>query len=261
MPNSDLDLTKIDADLDEVRANVNHGDAQHNPWALQALRSAEQLRAALGPAFAVIRQNAMTEAARRQRADQDDDLHPSPAQMGDTMTVEPGEWTPLDDHGTQLYVYGDQPVDVAIQHAEVGDEIRRLTAERDKAQQERDALARRCAVRFECEVKLLERIEKAYEALAIEEFDGDSCPDLESTIEHAIGRYRAVCKSEGEASDRVQELRIQLDAASRAFGEIDRMLDEYRGAKALREGVRAVVDRARVVTRPYPSSTSEEDAR
>lgn len=50
MPISDLDLNQIDADLTEVRANVDHGEAEHNPWALQALRVADQLRAALGPA-------------------------------------------------------------------------------------------------------------------------------------------------------------------------------------------------------------------
>jgi hypothetical protein len=55
-----------------------------------------------------------------------DDLSPSPAQLGDTMTVEPGKWTPLDEIGTQVYVYGDQSVDVAIQYAEVESEIRQL---------------------------------------------------------------------------------------------------------------------------------------
>lgn len=42
---------------------------------------------------------------------------PSPAEIGDTMTVEPGEWTPLDEHGTEVYLYGDQPVTLAIQTA------------------------------------------------------------------------------------------------------------------------------------------------
>lgn len=40
---------------------------------------------------------------------------PSPAELGETMTVTPGEWTPLDDLGTAIYVYGDQSVDVAVQ--------------------------------------------------------------------------------------------------------------------------------------------------
>jgi hypothetical protein len=46
------------------------------------------------------------------------DLEPSPAELGDTMTVQPGEWTPLDDHGTEIYLYGDQPADVAVQFAD-----------------------------------------------------------------------------------------------------------------------------------------------
>lgn len=48
------------------------------------------------------------------RTDEDDN-GPSPAQLGDTMTLAPGEWTPLDDNGTEIYVYGDRPVDIALQ--------------------------------------------------------------------------------------------------------------------------------------------------
>ncbi|WP_433730811.1 hypothetical protein ACQP2Y_21075 [Actinoplanes sp. CA-051413] len=59
----------------------------------------------------------------------DDSLEPSPAQLGDTMTLTAGEWTPLDDIGTEIYVYGDQPVDVAVQYAEVESEIRQLRAD------------------------------------------------------------------------------------------------------------------------------------
>jgi hypothetical protein len=59
----------------------------------------------------------------------EDSLEPSPAEMGDTTTLDPGEWTPLDEIGTQLYVYGDQPVDVAIQYAEVESEVRQLRRE------------------------------------------------------------------------------------------------------------------------------------
>lgn len=55
-----------------------------------------------------------------------DDLEPSPAQMGETMTVTAGEWTPLDDHGTQIYVYGDRDVDIAFQTADVDDELRNM---------------------------------------------------------------------------------------------------------------------------------------
>lgn len=56
----------------------------------------------------------------------DDSLEPSPAELGDTTTLDPGEWTPLDEIGTQIYVYGDRPVDVAVQYAEVEAEVRQL---------------------------------------------------------------------------------------------------------------------------------------
>jgi hypothetical protein len=102
-----------------------------------------------------------------------DDLEPSPAQMGDTMTVTACEWTPLDDHGTQIYVYGDQPVDIAVQIADVDDEVRQLRA---------------------------------------------------------------------------------------ALDQIDRLLDDYRGAKALREGVQRVVDRVRGVARSTTSDVHEHDS-
>jgi hypothetical protein len=85
------------------------------------------------------------------------DCNPGAAQLGETMTVDPREWTPLDDHGTEIYVYGDQPVDIAYQAG---------------------------------------------------------------------------------AEDEIRQLREALD-------QIGRLLDEYRGAKALREGVQAVVDRMR----------------
>ena len=41
---SPLNLDAIDADLEEVRANVAHGAAAYNPWALTALNAAEKLR-------------------------------------------------------------------------------------------------------------------------------------------------------------------------------------------------------------------------
>lgn len=42
------------------------------------------------------------------------DCNPGAAHLGEGMTVNPGEWTPLDDHGTEIYVYGDQPVDIVV---------------------------------------------------------------------------------------------------------------------------------------------------
>lgn len=68
------------------------------------------------------------------------DCCPGAAHLGETMTVAPGVWTPLDDHGTEIYVYGDQAVGIAVQTAEVGDEIRRLRGEIDRL---RHALAER----------------------------------------------------------------------------------------------------------------------
>ncbi|AYF29272.1 hypothetical protein CSH63_17730 [Micromonospora tulbaghiae] len=39
----ELDLDAISSDLDEVRANVAHAEAQHNPHALTALHAADAL--------------------------------------------------------------------------------------------------------------------------------------------------------------------------------------------------------------------------
>lgn len=43
------------------------------------------------------------------------DCNPGAANLGDTMTVQPREWTPLDNDGTQIYLYGDSAVDIAVQ--------------------------------------------------------------------------------------------------------------------------------------------------
>ena len=58
--------------------------------------------------------------------------------------------------------------------------------------------------------RLRARINAAHEALVIDEFDGDSCPDLESTITYALDRYRAVCESEAQAADEIRQLRAEL---------------------------------------------------
>nr|WP_221374519.1 hypothetical protein [Actinoplanes polyasparticus] len=42
------------------------------------------------------------------------DCNPSPAQLGDSMTVQPGEWTSIDDNGTEIWLYGDQAVDIVV---------------------------------------------------------------------------------------------------------------------------------------------------
>ena len=131
---------------------------------------------ALGRSFAVIKQNAITEAARRQRTD-DDDLGPSPAELGDTMTVEAGEWTPLDDIGTQIYVYGDRPVDIAVQVAEVDNEIRRLRAQVEQLSKQLDSRARSEA-----------RLTGAFESL-IQDIDGG---EVDTDAEIPAGEIRRV---------------------------------------------------------------------
>ena len=79
-----------------------------------------------------------------------------------------------------------------------------------RVEQERDELATAVA-------GWVARFHAAYEALYIEEFDGDSCPDLETTIEYAIGAYRRVCASEAAAADQIDLLRAELATAERAL--------------------------------------------
>ncbi len=55
-------------------------------------------------------------------------------------------------------------------------------------------------------LQLRRRIERAHEALAIDEFDGDSCPDLETTIEYAVSRYLTLAKAAAAAADLTREL-------------------------------------------------------
>lgn len=54
------------------------------------------------------------------------EVEASPAQLGETTTLLPRTWTPLDDHGTSVYAYGDQRVDIAFTTADVDDELRDL---------------------------------------------------------------------------------------------------------------------------------------
>lgn len=79
-----------------------------------------------------------------------DNLEPSPAEMGETMTVAPGVWAPLDDLGTQIYVYGERPVDIAVQRAEADNEIRRLHLEHltDAATAEGERIRRLLTIPF-----------------------------------------------------------------------------------------------------------------
>lgn len=66
----------------------------------------------------------------------------------------------------------------------------------------------------------------AYEALYIEEFDGDSCPDLETTIEYAVQAYRRVCESEASAAVQIDLLRAELAAESRKVAQLQALLAE-----------------------------------
>lgn len=62
------------------------------------------------------------------------------------------------------------------------------------------------------------RFHAAYEALYIEEFDGDSCPDLETTIAYAIAAYRRVCESEAAAAEQISQLSAERDKAANTVG-------------------------------------------
>jgi hypothetical protein len=72
-------ISGIDADLAEIRANISHGEAQYNPWALAALGAAEALRSEVRRL-----RSSMTDMADRleKRADEGD--NPSDCRaMGD----------------------------------------------------------------------------------------------------------------------------------------------------------------------------------
>ena len=81
------------------------------------------------------------------------------------------------------------------------------------------------------------RFHAAHEALYIEEFDGDSCPDLESTIEYALGAYRRVCASEAAAADQIDSLRAELASADKIAAEL-RLVTRERDSLARRCAVR-----------------------
>lgn len=107
----------------------------------------------------------------------DDALEPSPAELGDTITVAPGEWTPLDDEGTQIYLYGDRPVTLATQTAEVADEARRLRAEVERLHEQLNGRARNEA-----------RLVNAFEALTTDA----NGRDLDATEALVVGKVRRV---------------------------------------------------------------------
>lgn len=57
--------------------------------------------------------------------------------------------------------------------------------------------------------QLQEQLDAAYERLAIDEFDQDSCADLTTTIDYAIHHYRMVADAEGKAADEIDRLRAE----------------------------------------------------
>ncbi len=59
--------------------------------------------------------------------------------------------------------------------------------------------------------RLTARLAAAHEALAIDEFDGDSCTTLETTIEYAVNAYRMVCDSEAQSADEITRLRAEVE--------------------------------------------------
>lgn len=76
------------------------------------------------------------------------DCNPGAAHLGEGMTINPREWTALDEHGTQIWVYGDRSVDIVVQVAELGDQIRQFRDENDRLRREnrrlRDQIDRLC---------------------------------------------------------------------------------------------------------------------
>ncbi len=54
------------------------------------------------------------------------------------------------------------------------------------------------------------RLTDAYDRLAIDEFDGEECFNLENLIDYAIEQYRLVCDSEAEAADEIGRLKREL---------------------------------------------------
>lgn len=96
-----------------------------------------------------------------------------------------------------------------------------------RAEQERDAVGVKlvAALRERDQLAVavtgwVARFHAAYEALYIEEFDGDSCPDLEATIGYAIGAYRRVCESEAKAADQIHMLRAELASARQELEQL-----------------------------------------
>lgn len=110
----------------------------------------------------------------------------------------------------------DDTLSTSARLREVQADLAASQADLTRALQERDQLA-------EAVAGWVARFHAAYEALYIEEFDGDSCPDLEATIEYAIGAYRRVCDSESAAADTIALLRAELASARQEIARLRRL--------------------------------------
>lgn len=100
--------------LAAARQELSHRGVLNPRW--NELSPHDQEMAALSAANWL---RALTELADQMYADAAE-IEPSPAQLGETTTLLPRTWTSLDDHGTQIFVYGDQRVDIAFQAADFG---------------------------------------------------------------------------------------------------------------------------------------------
>lgn len=123
--------------LAAARQDLAHRGAHLPTWA--ELSPHDQDMAALSAANWL---RALTDLADRMWTDASQ-IEASPAQLGETTTILPRTWHPLDDHGTAVYAYGDQRVDIAFTTADVGDELRDMRHLFDMQQRRmREATAR-----------------------------------------------------------------------------------------------------------------------
>ena len=108
-------------ELAEARQELSHRGVRNPHWA--ELSAHDQDMAALSAANWL---RSIAELVHSPAVPPDpDDVGPSPAQLGETVSVTAGEWTALDDY-TQIWVYGDRSVDIAFQTTDVDDELREL---------------------------------------------------------------------------------------------------------------------------------------
>lgn len=154
-----------------------------------------------------------------------------------------------------------------------GDDVADFVGELARVRQERDRLTTAVA-------GWVARFHAAHEALAIDEFDDDSCVDLETTIQYAVSRYRDVCESEAAAADVISQLRAALkqvteerqyrsDMLALVRAELEQRRATFRDVVAqggwcvARDGGRACVACAREIRRgeAYTTDTTRDQQR